>query len=120
MPAEDAGFEAFLAAARAVRPEPSADLMARILTDALAELPPPGGVTPSGAGFGARVRAILGGWGSIGGLVTATLAGVWIGFAAPGPLAALTTDLLSATATSTPTVDTVELMPEFDDFLAEG
>lgn len=119
-PAADAGLEVFMAAARAARPDPSDDLMARIMTDAFAAMPAPGGVTHSGVGLGARVRAIFGGWGSMGGLVATTLAGVWIGFAAPGPLATLTTDVLSATAASASTVDTVELMPEFDDFLSEG
>lgn len=116
----DAGLESFMAAGRAVRPDPSDDLMARIMTDAFTEMPAPGGARPSGAGLGARIRAIFGGWGSMGGLVAATLAGVWIGFDTSGPLAALTTDVLDATAISTPLVDTVELMPEFDDFFSES
>lgn len=119
--ADDAAFEMFLAVGREARVKPTSDLMARIMVDALAEMPTKEApVARRGVGLRARVVSLFGGWGSMGGLVAATLAGVWIGFAAPGPLAALTTDVLDTTATSTVTVDTLELMPEFDDFLSEG
>jgi hypothetical protein len=56
----------------------------------------------------------------LGGLVAATLVGVWIGFAAPGPLAALSAGVLGTAQTSAESVDLVNLLPDFDDFLTEG
>ena len=79
----EARLEAAFEAARAARPEPSADLMARVLADAEA----------SQAGFtatpGARARPrygylrqffeALGGWPAMAGLTAAGIAGVWLG-----------------------------------------
>ncbi|MBC7154195.1 MAG: dihydroorotate dehydrogenase [Rhodobacteraceae bacterium] len=120
----------FLAAGRAARPDPSADLMARIVADALAEMPAPRPLSrpapaaPPRRGVRARIAALTGGWGNLGGLVAATLVGVWIGFAAPGPLAALSAgvlgEVLGTAQTSAESVDLVNLLPDFDDFLTEG
>lgn len=127
---DDAAVEMFLAAGRAARPDPSADLMARIVADALAEMPAPRPLSrpapaaPPRRGVRARIAALTGGWGNLGGLVAATLVGVWIGFAAPGPLAALSAgvlgEVLGTAQTSAESVDLVNLLPDFDDFLTEG
>lgn len=76
-------LDRLFADARTALPEPGAALLARVLTDA-------------GAAQDARARAparrgavwrtvqaavaVVGGWGGVGGMVTAAVAGVWIGF----------------------------------------
>lgn len=78
----DHGLEAFFDAAKAA-PEPaSLALMTRVMQDAQAVQ---GGLVPGGdeaarTGFFAMVLKALGGWPALGGLVTATVTGVWIGF----------------------------------------
>jgi hypothetical protein len=118
-----------LSAARVTRPQPSDDLMTRILADARAEQPRarvavealtgarrrPGGMR--------RAFEALGGWGGLGGLSAAGLAGLWIGFAAPGPLAGFADSLpgavLGGGADETELL-LVEMLPEFGDYLTEG
>lgn len=105
----DNGLDLFLAAARDAAPEPSAALMARVLADAEALQPSPRPqveAAPPGRpahrvyrrqGWPARLwqrlagglTAALGGAGAVAGLATAALAGVWIGFAQPLPVATL-------------------------------
>ena len=72
-------LDEFFEAARNAPAHPSDDLMARVAADAAREAPRP--AQP------ARVRPgifeTLGGWPALGGLVTATVAGVWIGVANP-------------------------------------
>ncbi|EYD75489.1 Dihydroorotate dehydrogenase [Rubellimicrobium mesophilum DSM 19309] len=81
-------LENLFSEARALRPEPGDDLMARILADAeavAAERERP--VRPVSAGPGWRnwLRT-LGGWPAVGGLVASTVAGLWIGVAQPAAL----------------------------------
>ena len=75
----------FAAAARDAAQEVSPGLLARVLADAEAMQPEaavlPTGQAPQRRGFGGIISA-LGGWPSLGGLAAATVAGVWIGFAA--------------------------------------
>ena len=81
-----ARLDAEFAAARRTPPEPSHDLMARVLADALSHQPQPNiarPVAPVRAGFGARILGFLGGWAAIGGLATATIVGFWIGINPP-------------------------------------
>lgn len=66
---------------RADAPEVSADLMARVLADAEAVMPPPGGA-PAAEGLLAQVLSGLGGWLSVGGLVAATAVGFAVGLGA--------------------------------------
>lgn len=121
---EDAALAPFFAAARAARPTVSAALTARILADSAAELPraPVARAAlrapspPTRPALARRLLAALGGWGGLGGLATATLAGVWIGIAAPEPVAGLAGRILPPAEAAL----LVNLMPEFDDFLAEG
>ncbi|SLN22342.1 hypothetical protein ROA7450_00829 [Roseovarius albus] len=54
--------------------------------------------TPVRAGLFARVSQALGGWPSITGLATASLAGVWIGMSAPAGLEGVTQALVGAEA----------------------
>lgn len=73
------------AAAQDTAQAPSADFMARVLADAEAMQPQPAAIVAEPAprrGMLAGIVAALGGWPSIGGLATATVAGLWIGFSA--------------------------------------
>jgi hypothetical protein len=77
------------AAARAAAPEPPASLSERVLADALAhqaDVAAPERLQmqrPAGRGIWAWLRAGFGGGGALAGMVAATLAGFYIGFAAP-------------------------------------
>lgn len=64
-------------------PDPSGDLMARVLVDADAMMPPPGGA-PASEGMMRQVLSGLGGWLSVGGLVAATAVGFVVGLGALG------------------------------------
>ncbi|WP_372840692.1 hypothetical protein [Phaeovulum sp.] len=96
---DEARFEAF---------ELPPGLLARVLADADAELaartaPPPRATAARGiSGFGAVLKELfgaIGGWPAVSGLASATVAGVWIGFAGVGGLALTTADLLGGDET---------------------
>ncbi|WP_254428647.1 MULTISPECIES: hypothetical protein [Ruegeria] len=83
MAEDDMKLDQLFAQARQARPELPDDLAVRILTDAetvrldrMKPADPPRSVW-------ARLLDGIGGWQSMGGLVAASAAGVWIGFAAP-------------------------------------
>ncbi|MDP4031796.1 MAG: dihydroorotate dehydrogenase [Pseudorhodobacter sp.] len=111
-------LDAHFASARANPPAASPALLARVLDDALAyqpsavNLPHP---ARSVAGLWSRLATALGGGGALAGLGTATLAGFYIGFAEPAPVAAIS-DALRQDAP----LETVELFSSFDEFLMEG
>lgn len=103
-------LDSFFAEARDAAPEPGAALLARVFEDAqaqsalrtavaagpVAEPLAPSRQTAATAATAARggatgraalravLRTVLGGWGAAGGLATATVAGLWIGFAGAG------------------------------------
>ena len=90
---EDAWLESHFRAERDNPAEPGADLLARVMADATAAQ---AGFARAGAGRPApRRRALadivraLGGWPAAAGLSAATLAGLWIGIAAPDGLASV-------------------------------
>ncbi len=94
----DIVLDEIFAAGRAETPAPSEALLARILADAqgvqeagLAAARPRAAPRPSPW---ARFAEALGGWTSLAGLVTATLAGVWLGFVSPDQLNTLSGGLL--------------------------
>jgi hypothetical protein len=64
-------------------PEPSAALTARILRDAQAHQPQTAPPALPQRGLFATLATALGGWPTLGGLATATLAGLYIGVAQP-------------------------------------
>ena len=76
---------------RSVAPEPSEDLIARVLADAVAPLPKP--VVPPPSLF-TRALDLIGGWPAAGGLVAATMTGLWVGVAPPAAVEDLTASLL--------------------------
>ena len=83
---EDAMLDALFEAGQDAGPTPSEALMARIVADATqmqpeisAETVPP----KSEPSVLARLRDALGGWTGVGGLATATMAGLFFGFSQP-------------------------------------
>lgn len=76
---DDGDLEAFFQAAREDRPEVSAAFLARLDADAEASLPQTYGMARPAPGW----RQFFAWAPSAGGLVAATAAGVWIGFATP-------------------------------------
>lgn len=106
--ADDAGLDALFAAARAAEAPVPGHLLARVLADADAHMPPSVPVSaPTRAvaprGWLAGLLDMLGGRGAVAGLAAAGLAGVWIGFVQPVDLGRA---LLPSSA-----VDAVELYP---------
>jgi hypothetical protein len=117
---QETDLESLFAAARAGRPSPSAGLTARITADAdavqSAFRPAPAPVRPRRwSGW----IAALGGNGVLAGLATATLAGLWLGFAQPAPVLTLTQTLSDALAADAG-LGAVELIPALDSFGPEG
>lgn len=96
----DALLEAHFRAARDFPAEPGADLLARVMADAEAtqeRLSRQAPVeVPARSGRLAEMFRALGGWPAVAGLSTATLAGIWIGVAAPDGLATTAVALMGA------------------------
>jgi hypothetical protein len=96
----------------------SVGLMARVMADAEAHQPraaKPLAAAPRG-GFWRGALSAIGGAGALAGLSTATLAGVWIGFVQPSAVIAVT----EAFGVEGSLIETVDVLPTFDDFLTEG
>ena len=90
-------------------PLPSADLMARILADAVALQPKPRvscAVPVVQRGWLGRLADILGGGRALAGVTAAAAAGLYLGIAQPTPVLALTS-LVSGTTT----LDNLDLLP---------
>ncbi|MBL4916371.1 dihydroorotate dehydrogenase [Szabonella alba] len=68
------------------------------------------------AGIWQAMLGAIGGGRALAGLSTAALAGLWLGLAAPAPVAALTESVWPAQSQ----LDLVELLPDDIDFLEEG
>ncbi|MBD3788000.1 MAG: dihydroorotate dehydrogenase [Sphingomonadales bacterium] len=116
---EDAALEDLFAAARRAGPEPSGAWLARVMEAAEAEQAACRGVdrarvqpAADGGGLWALVMGVFGGWGALGGMLTATVAGIWIGFAGADRLDLVTGRLLG----STENLGTVVLLPDADLF----
>jgi len=119
----DTELELHFEAGRETAPLPSHTLLARIMADAEAELSTsaPGAMPPRQAvrrgGWLAGLAAAVGGWGALAGLGTATVAGVWIGYAAPGEVGTLMAEFWPGAETG---YDVGDLIPSMDIYLAEG
>lgn len=114
-------LEAVFAAGRTAAPEPSAAFLARVLAEAEAVQAGFGAAgfgaaerrpAPARQGLWSGVLAALGGWGGAGGLASAAMAGVWLGFAGVQGSGTLT----SLLAAPEEVVGTLELIPDFDSF----
>lgn len=118
-------LDPMFAAARAASPHVPAGLMARVIADAEAEIQ---GLASQAAGSSvlaaprARPQAfglwsgladLFGGAGALAGMLTATVAGFWIGFADPAPLGAMSAALIGASAE-------IDMMPGIDALLDEA
>jgi len=103
----DDPLDGFFEAARSVSPQPSDALQRRILADADAVLM--AGITPAPRRLRfAAALAVLGGWPTMAGLMTAAVAGLWIGVSPPQLIEGLMG------------VQTVEYLPGFNALLEEG
>ncbi len=118
------GLEAFFRAGRAAAPDPDARLLARIEADALAlqqaRLAPPPAAVASRPSRWSGLREALGGRRVMAGLVTATLAGLWLGVAQPTQLMALTRPVTQTLLGDSATLDQLDLIPTLDTVLTEG
>ncbi|MCI2398606.1 dihydroorotate dehydrogenase [Aliiroseovarius subalbicans] len=114
---DDAALEAFFTAGRADTPVPSSDLMARVLADAEAHQSKPRPIARPAQrrSLLAGLIAAIGGWPALAGMATATVAGVWLGFAQPDTLNALAGGTLLPGATETG-YELEDLVPSFSNF----
>ncbi len=115
----DSDLDDLFAVAKRHKTAVSSDLMARVMADADLHMPRP--VVPKRVvaprvGVWSAIVTAIGGAGALAGLSTATLAGVWIGFAQPTAISAVTDVLWTDEAV----YETVDVLPAFDDFLTEG
>jgi len=115
----DGELELFFEAGRGAAPAPSEALLERVLADARAQQPgrAPSPRRPAAArGALAGLLAALGGWPAVAGLASVTVAGIWLGYAAPGGLDGVTAALWPAQDG----YDVVDMIPSYDGLLGEG
>jgi hypothetical protein len=115
----DTDLDGLFAMARDAVPDAPDALLARVFADAERHRPVPALRVAQRRPFWRALLADLGGGGAVAGLATATLAGVWIGFAQPAPVTTLTDALWSFSADDE-TLEAVDLIPSLDAFLPEG
>ncbi|MCP3969545.1 MAG: hypothetical protein GY717_04365 [Rhodobacteraceae bacterium] len=124
-PLDDTELDGLFAAARSTGPEPSGDLLARIMGDADAKTAavtrvsrPEAGrdVVRARPGLLATLLGLIGGWPAAAGLMTATVAGLAIGLATPDTL----DDLTGGVLTSVTGYELEDFMPSYGDLLEEG
>jgi hypothetical protein len=113
---EGEGLDDLFAEACVTAVQPSDALMARVLADALdaqprAMAPASAARVVPAAGLWMRLVGLFGGAGALAGMGTAAVAGLLIGFAQPGGLAALGDAMLG------PPLETVELFASVDALL---
>lgn len=97
---KDEDMDLFFDAARAAAPQPSADLMARIMADAEAQQPVAVPLAPrQHPGIIRGFLAAIGGWPAMAGMMTATVAGLWIGVNPPTGLEDIASTFLGSKTT---------------------
>jgi hypothetical protein len=120
----DDDLDDLFAATRAAPPlQPSPALMTRILADAdalqpraaVARRPPQARPAPAARFSFRALVAVLGGAGSMAGLATAAVAGVWIGLAPPAAV-----DDLAATLWSVEDAETVDLFADLEGLIDDA
>ncbi|WP_226780488.1 dihydroorotate dehydrogenase [Oceaniglobus trochenteri] len=114
---DDTALEALFAEARRESAPLPDDLFARIMADAESRLPAAPAASPRRQSRLAALGAMLGGWPSMAGLATATLAGVWIGVAQPSGLSDL--GLWSGDGVQAG-YELGDMMPGYDSLTGEG
>lgn len=113
---QDDDLDSFFAAARDTAPAPSDALMARVLADASLHQPSPetwSRAAPPARSFWEVLGSALGRGGALAGMVSATVAGVYLGFSQP------VGDGLFALLNGTESV-TIDMMPGIDALLDEA
>lgn len=113
--AEEALLQELFSEAHARAPEPGPDFLARVVADAqrvqagFNDLSGAGsdGETRGPSGFLDGLRGLVGGWATFGGLVTAALAGLWIGFVGAEQMGGMS----AVFGTTSDSLGTVNLMP---------
>ena len=92
-------LDTLFAQARQAETAVTDDLMARVLADAAREQarPAPGAARRRRPGPLDWVRALVGGWPALGGVLAAGLAGLWVGMAPPAGVESLVADLFGTT-----------------------
>ena len=84
---QESELDALFSAAADATPRPSSTLLARVSADAEAEIANAVVARPARAtGMFSRFISLIGGWPTAAGLASATLAGIWIGYAVPETL----------------------------------
>jgi len=120
-PFSEAELDALLAAAADAPKSADPRLLARIIADAdqiadQREKPMAGAAKAPRPGFLAGLFSGIGGWSAMAGLTTATLAGIWIGYASPDSLSGITQALISREIG----YDLGDYMPAITDIFEEG
>lgn len=124
----ETALEALFEAGRQSPAVPSEQLLTRIMADAEAELAGAREVgrraRPRWRAPVASIIAALGGWPAMAGMVTATLAGIWIGFSQPATLETVTGGLMGSSGGVVATDQDLDaLLPSaagWDGLLGEG
>jgi len=119
----DAALDEIFAAGREATPAPSDAVLARILADAEGEIearaaPVRRPAMAERPGLWARILSGLGGWPAVAGMATATVAGVWLGFASPDQLNELAGGLLLPEASGLTSYDLEDFLPSDGGFSA--
>lgn len=109
-------LERLLARSAENGPEPSEALLERVMADADRTLAAQQATVRPRQVRRQGLFAGLGGWPALTGLVTATVAGIWIGFAQPGPVGGIADGMLATDAD----YDLGDLMPGYETVLVEG
>ncbi|MEM9583405.1 MAG: hypothetical protein AAGA08_09860 [Pseudomonadota bacterium] len=113
-PEKDDALDALLSDLGRRAPQPSDALIDRIVADAKAEQPQADLRKVSKQNLWSQIVEALGGWAGLGGLVTATAAGVYIGFVQPDLMQFESADGEEAAFTA------MSLLPDDDLFFDEG
>lgn len=116
-PLSDQELDAVFASASASPPDVSIALMQKVMADAEAVADArvlASAKAPRVHVFKAILSAI-GGWPAVGGLATATVAGIWLGFSPPAAVDDLTAGYLTGNY-----YDLADFMPSIDAILEEG
>lgn len=118
-------LEELLQLAAKAGPDPSDALLARVMADADAVLAERSAAsatalgsvpTTASGGWLNRLLGGIGGWPAVAGLATATVAGVWIGYAQPASFSGVAGGLLAGETA----YDLGDLLPDYNSVLAGG
>lgn len=110
-------LDALFAVERNAPVVPSSDFLAQIMQDAVevqAQFTPLEAKSAAQFGLWQSLVAAIGGWPTVAGLATATVAGIWIGISPPSGLDTLTESVMGTSFGYS------DYLPNLDSVLAEG